>query len=109
MLFADTVVPDPAVHTPKVIGIMLVAGLVIFSLMGLNDTIVGEFMRPAIGEPTESGVFGNLAIGLVMSMLFIGNIVVIGFLPFRAQVLVVWIELLVLFLSFFLLQFWPGL
>ena len=101
MLFADTVVPDPAVHKPKVIGIMLVAGFVLFSLMGLNDTIFGEFMRPAIGEPTESGFFGNLAIGLVMSLLFIGNIVLIGFLPFRAQVMVVWTELLVLFLSFF--------
>lgn len=101
MLFADTVVADPAVHKPKVMAIMLAVGFVVFSLMGLNDTIFGEFMRPAIGEPTESGLFGNLAIGLVMSMLFVGNIVLIGFLPFRVQVIVVWIELLVLFLSFF--------
>ncbi len=101
MLYADTVVADPAVHKPKVMAIMLVVGFVVFSLMGLNDTIFGEFLRPAIGEPTESGLFGNLAIGLVMSMLFVGNIVLIGFLPFRFQVLFVWIELLLLFLSFF--------
>ncbi len=81
--------------------IMLAVGFVAFSLMGLNDTIFGEFLRPAIGEPKESGLFGNLAIGLVMSMLFVGNIVLIGFLPFRYQVIVVWIELLILFLSFF--------
>ena len=101
MLFADTVVPDPAVHKPKVMAIMLAVGLVVFTLMGLNDTIFGEFMRPAIGEPKESGLFGNMAIGLVMSMLFVGNIVLIGFLPFRFQVIVVWLQLLVLFLSFF--------
>ena len=101
MLFADTVVADPAVHKPKVMAIMLAVGLVVFSLMGLNDTIFGEFMRPAIGEPTESGLFGNMAIGLVMAMLFVANIVLIGFLPFRYQVIVVWLELLVLFLSFF--------
>ena len=101
MLFADTVVPDPAVHKPKVMAIMLAAGFVVFSLIGFNDTIFGEFLRPAIGEPTESGLFGNMAIGLVMSMLFVANIVLIGFLPFRYQVIVVWLELLVLFLSFF--------
>ncbi len=101
MLFADTVVPDPAVHKPKVMAIMFAVGFVIFGFMGLNDTIFGEFMRPAIGEPTESGLFGNLAIGMVMSMIFTANIVLIGFLSFRLQIAVVWIELLLLFLSFF--------
>jgi len=101
MLFADTVVPDPAVHKPKVMAIIFAVGFVIFSLMGLNDTIFGELMRPAIGEPSESGLFGNLAIGMVMAILFTINIVLIGFLPFRLQIIVVWIELLLLFLTFF--------
>jgi polar amino acid transport system permease protein len=101
MLFADTVIGDPLVHKPRIIAIMLAIGLVIFSLFGLNDTIFGEFMRPVIGEPTESGIFGNVATGLVMSMLFVGNIILIGFLPFRFQVFVVWIELVLLFLAFF--------
>jgi len=101
MLFADTVIGDPMVHKPKVIIIMLVVGLVIFSLFGLNDTIFGEFMRPVIGEPKESGMLGNIAIGLVMSILFVINILLIGFIPFRYQVFVVWVQLLLLFLSFF--------
>lgn len=101
MLYADTVVGDPLVHKPKVIAIMLVVGLIAFSFFGLNDTIFGEFMRPVIGEPKESGLFGNTAIGLVLSMVLVGNIIVIGFLPFRYQVIVVWLELLALFLTFF--------
>ncbi len=101
MLFADTVTGDPLVHKPKNIAIMLVMGLVVFSLIGLNDTIFGEFMRPALGEPTESGILGNMAIGLVVSMLFTGNIILIGFLAFRFQVIVVWVQLLLLFLAFF--------
>ncbi len=101
MLFADTVVPDPAVHKPRVMAMIFAVGFVLFSLMGLNDTIFGEFMRPAIGEPTESGLLGNIAIGMVVSMLFTINIVLIGFLPFRLQIIVVWLELLLLFLSFF--------
>jgi len=101
MLFADTVIGDPMVHKPKVIVLILLIGLVIFSIFGLNDTIFAEFMRPVIGEPKESGILGNIAIGLVMSILFVINILLIGFIPFRYQVLVVWIELLLLFLSFF--------
>lgn len=101
MLYADTVIGDPLVHKLKNIIIMFVLGLIIFTFFGLNDSIFGEFMRPVIGEPKESGFFGNLAVGLVLSMLLVGNIVLIGFLPFRYQVLIVWFELLALFLTFF--------
>ena len=61
MLFADTVVPDPAGHKPRFMAIIFTVSFVIFGLMGLYDTIFDEFMRPAIGEPTESGLLGNLA------------------------------------------------
>ncbi len=101
MLYADTVVSDPLVHKPKTLAIMLLVGLVVFSFFGLSNTIFGEFMRPVIGEPSESGLFGNVAVGLVVSMLFVGNVFLIGFLAFRIQVIVVWIELLLLFLAFF--------
>ncbi|KAB7615834.1 amino acid ABC transporter permease [Amylibacter sp. SFDW26] len=101
MLFADTVVGDPAVHKPKIILIMVMVATVLFTLFGLNDTIFGEFMRPVIGEPKESGFFGNASIGLVMAIIVVINIVLIGFLPFRIQILIVWFELLLLFLTFF--------
>ncbi len=101
MLYADTVVSDPLVHKPKTLAIMLLVGLVVFSFFGLSNTIFGEFMRPVIGEPSESGLFGNVAVGLVVSMLSVGNVFLIGFLAFRIQVIVVWIELLLLFLAFF--------
>ncbi len=101
MLFADTVVGDTGVHKPKVILIMVVVATVIFTLLGLNDTIFGEIMRPVIGEPKESGLFGNLSVGFVLAIILVINIVLIGFLPFRYQVIVVWLQLLALFLTFF--------
>ncbi|MFK5998292.1 MAG: amino acid ABC transporter permease [Rhodobacterales bacterium] len=101
MLYADTVIGDQLVHKPKAILILLALSFIIFSLFGLNDSIFGEFLRPVIGEPKDSGLFGSMAVGLVLAMLFVGNIVLIGFMKFRLQVLVVWIELLVLFLGFF--------
>ena len=101
MLYPDTVVQDNAVHKPKIMGLILVIAIVFFTLLGLNDTIFGEFMRPVIGEPKDSGVFGNFATGLVVGIIFVINIVLIGFIKFRFQVIIVWLQLLFLFLAFF--------
>lgn len=101
MLFADTVVGDRLVHKPKTIIIMLVIATALFTFFGMNDTIFGEFLRPVIGEPKESGLFGNFSIGLVLGILFTINVILVGFLPFKLQVLVVWVELLLLFMAFF--------
>ena len=74
MLYPDTVVQDNAVHKPKIMGLILVIAIVFFTLLGLNDTIFGEFMRPVIGEPKDSGFFGNFATGLVVGIIFVINI-----------------------------------
>ncbi|WP_417240701.1 amino acid ABC transporter permease [Celeribacter halophilus] len=71
------------------------------SLVDLTGTIFGELMRPAIGAPEEAGVFGRVAIAFVLGLLLVLNVVLISFLQFRFQVLIVWFELLCLFLAFF--------
>jgi len=101
MLYADTVVGDRLVHKPKTIIIILVVATVLFTFFGMNDTIFGEFLRPVIGEPKESGLFGNFSVGLVLAILFAINVILLGFLSFKYQVIVVWIELLLLFMAFF--------
>ncbi|MGR3620787.1 ABC transporter permease subunit [Pseudophaeobacter sp.] len=58
-------------------------------------------MRPVIGVPSEAGFYGQFATGLVVAILFVLNIVLIGFLNFRFQVIIVWLQLLALFLTFF--------
>ena len=101
MLFADTVVGDRLVHKTRAIVIMLVVATAILTFFGMNDTIFGEFLRPVIGEPKESGFFGNFSVGLVLAILFTINVILVGFLSFKFQVLVVWLELLLLFMAFF--------
>ncbi|MEE9447752.1 MAG: amino acid ABC transporter permease [Arenicellales bacterium] len=101
MLFADTVKNKVLVHKPKFLIIMLISLIIIFSLFNLTDTIFGEFMRPVIGDPAESGWYGRLSTAFVVALIFLLNIVLIGFMPFRAQIIVVWLQLLTLFLSFF--------
>lgn len=101
MLFADTVKNEVLVHKPKFIISMLAVSLILFSLFNLTGTIFGDFMRPVIGEPAESGLFGRVSTGLVVAIILTFNIILIGFLRFRVQVIVVWLQLLILFLSFF--------
>lgn len=101
MLYADTVVSDPLVHKPRFIAAMFAVALVLFTLFDMSGTIFGEFMRPVIGEPAESGLFGAFAVAVVLAFLFVANVVLIGFLKFRYQVPVVWLQLLCLFLLFF--------
>ena len=101
MLYPDTVENDPLVRKPGFLLVLLIATLVLFGLIDLTGTILGEFMRPVIGEPDQSGWFGRFAIGFVIGLLLLANVLAISFMEFRFQVLVVWFELLALFLAFF--------
>jgi len=101
MLYPDTVERDPLVRNPFfLLGLAVVVTLV-FSIVDLRETVLGELMRPAIGAPVESGYFGRIAIAFVLAIALVLNILAVSMLPFRAQVLIVWLELLALFLAFF--------
>jgi len=101
MLYPDTVERDKLVHKPWFIAVLLFGVFLCFSLFDLSGTIFGEFMRPVIGEPAESGLFGRFSVAFVLAVLFAINIALIGFLPLGWQIGVVWLQLLILFLSFF--------
>lgn len=101
MLYEDTVVSDRLVHKPGFIFLLLFVCFVLLSSLNLANTIFGELMRPVIGEPAKSGLFGRLAVGFVLALIFVLNVVSISLLKFRWQVLVVWLQLLGLFLAFF--------
>lgn len=67
----------------------------------LRGTMLGQFLAPAIGDPLESGWFGRIAIGAVVGAIVVINVALVRLLPFVAQIGVVWLELLILFLAFF--------
>jgi len=101
MLHADTVEQDKLVHKPWFFACILAVAFLCFLAFNMADTIFGEFLRPVIGEPAESGFFGRFAVALVLAVLFAINVALIGFLSRGLQIIVVWLQLLVLFLSFF--------
>ena len=101
MLYPDTVESEVLVHRPWFIAAMFTALLAVFLAFNLTGTTLGELMRPVIGEPLESGIYGRFAIAFVIAVLFCLNVVLIGFASLKVQIAIVWLELLLLFLAFF--------
>ncbi|MBZ0260829.1 MAG: amino acid ABC transporter permease [Hyphomicrobiales bacterium] len=101
MLYADTVDSNVLVHKPWFVATLFAVIFVVFLAMDLNNTIIGELMRPVIGDPAASGLYGRFAIALVIAVIFSLNLVLIGFLSLAVQIIIVWFELLILFLGFF--------
>ncbi len=101
MLYPDTVEPDKLVHKPWFIACVFAVSFLLFFALNLTDSVFGDLLRPVIGEPVESGLYGRFAVALVVAILFVVNVALIGFLPLAAQIGVVWTELLILFLAFF--------
>ncbi len=101
MLYSDTVDSEVLVHKPWFVAAMFLAVFLVLMPFNLAGSGMGELMRPVIGDPAVSGLFGRASIAFVLALLFCINVALIAFLPLRLQVLVVWFELLMLFLAFF--------
>lgn len=101
MLYPDTVESEVLVHKPWFVATLFAAVLVVFLIFNLSGTSMGDLMRPVIGDPATSGLYGRFAIAFVVAVMFALNVVLIGFAPLRIQIAIVWLELLVLFLAFF--------
>jgi polar amino acid transport system permease protein len=69
----------------------------------LTDTALGRALAPAFGSTLgiDSGMPARILIGIVLGVLALLNVLLLLLLPFRWQVLLMWAELLVLFLAFF--------
>ncbi|WP_298852670.1 amino acid ABC transporter permease [uncultured Ruegeria sp.] len=101
MLYADTVESETLVHKPSFVVGMLLIFTALFTLFDLTESLFGHLMRPVIGEPSEAGFLGSLSVGFLVGLLLTINVVAIGFVRFRIQVLIVWAELFILFMAFF--------
>ena len=101
MLYPDTVEAEILVHKPWFVATMFGAVLLLFMAFNMSSTSFAELMRPVIGEPSTSGLYGRFAIGFAIAVIFTLNVVLIGFAPLKVQIGIVWLELLLLFIAFF--------
>ena len=100
-MYADTVTQDKLVTKPGFLLVCFFLSSVGFFLVGLGDSFFGHLLAPVSGDPETSGIFGDFAVAVTLGMLFTANIVVLSFVPWMIQVVLVWLELLALFLLFF--------
>ncbi|MER8970757.1 amino acid ABC transporter permease [Mesorhizobium sp. M0808] len=101
MLYLDTVESEVLVHKPWFVASIFAVVLAVFLMINLTGTTFGELMRPVIGDPMQSGIYGRVATAIVIAVMFCLNLVLIGFAPLKVQIGIVWIELLALFFAFF--------
>ena len=101
-MIQDTVTEEILLRKPKFILIIFALACLGFFILDPSQSAVGQFLEPAIGNPAESGFYGRFVTSFTLAFLFVINLVAISLLPeFRYQVIVVWLELLALFLGFF--------
>jgi polar amino acid transport system permease protein len=101
-MIQDTVTEALLLRKPKFVIIVLVVVFIGFFIGDPSLTTMGHLMAPVIGDPAESGFYGRFATSLVLAILFVINLLLISMVPvFKYQVTVVWIELIILFLTFF--------
>jgi polar amino acid transport system permease protein len=101
-LIQDTVTDEVLLRKPKFIAFLFSIILLCFFIIDPSQSIMGELLEPALGDPEKSGIYGHFITSFMLSALLVLNLLAISFIPrFRFQVIVVWVQLLILFLSFF--------
>jgi len=101
-LIQDTVTEDVLLRKPKFIAFLFATILFCFFIFDPSQSIMGHLLEPALGNPEQSGLYGRFVTSFMLAVLLVLNLLAISLIPnFRLQVIAVWIELLILFLSFF--------
>lgn len=101
-MIQDTVTDDIQLQKPRVIVLVFAVILVGFFIFDPSESMMGHLLEPALGDPEKSGFYGRFVTSFMLAAVLVLNLVAISFIPlFRFQVIVVWIELFILFMTFF--------
>lgn len=101
MLYADTVESEQLVHKPWFIAVIFAFIFAAIFAVDLTETSFGAQVRHLLGEGGGSNLVIHLVTSVFIATVFCANLVLIGFLPIKLQIMAVTAELLLLFLAFF--------
>lgn len=90
---------------PTALEIAIFVGLaLVLAFLGVGGTSLGGLVAPlvggAAGPDAQPGIALNLLVGVLIAFALWVNITVVRMLPFRVQVAVIWVELVLLFVAF---------
>jgi polar amino acid transport system permease protein len=93
------------VHRPGAVEIgFFVCFAIVLAWLGVGGTRVGGLLAPivggAAGPDAEPGLALNLLVAVLLSLALWINIAVVRLLPFKVQVAIIWVELVLLFAAF---------
>ncbi|WGV20179.1 amino acid ABC transporter permease [Pseudomonas putida] len=99
-MYRDHIVKPRATDNPA---FMALATAVIFALAlfyGVGDGSLARLMGPVVLD-LQAPLLRNMAVAGTLAVTLVLNLFILGRFPLRAQVITVWVELLLLFLLFF--------
>lgn len=99
-MYRDHIVKPRATDNPA---FMALATAVIFALAlfyGVGDGSLARLMGPIVLD-LQAPLLRNMAVAGTLAVTLVLNLFILGRFPLRAQVITVWVELLLLFLLFF--------
>ncbi|MEM7070762.1 MAG: amino acid ABC transporter permease, partial [Pseudomonadota bacterium] len=106
-MYHDTVKNEKFVHKPLFILGLFTFFFLLLLIFKIGDSAFAHWILPITGaeldQDDKSGWYGHFASALILAILVTVNIVLIGFLNTRTQILVVWAELTILAFAFFAL------
>lgn len=100
-MYQDTVIEDKHLHNPVYLAGLFFCIFVIAFYFDFSKNFIGELLTPVTGPTEESGLYGRFTTAFFIAIALTVNLFAISFLSFKKQVLIVWIELLIVFLAFF--------
>ena len=101
-MIQDTVTEELLLRKPSFILLLFLLVFIGLFILDPSQSAVGHFLAPVAGDPETSGLYSRFVTSFTLAFVFVLNLIFISLLPsFRLQVVVVWIELLLLFLAFF--------
>ena len=100
-MYQDTVEEEKRLHQPVFLLILFAVVFAIAFLFDFSQSFIGHLLTMVTGPVEESGLYGRFVTSFFITVLFVVNLFAISFLPFRQQAIIVWLELLTVFLGFF--------
>jgi polar amino acid transport system permease protein len=100
-MYQDTVQEAKLLSKPPFVVALFVCFFILFFMIDFSQTVLADFLRPAIGENNGDSIYAQFVTGFTLSAIVTITIWLIGKLAFKAQRTTVWLIMAGLFMLFF--------
>ncbi|WP_462380891.1 amino acid ABC transporter permease [Pseudomonas sp. Marseille-QA0892] len=99
-MYRDHIVKSRMTDSVRFMGVVALMIFAVTLMLGLGDGGLARLMGPIVAD-LHAPLARDIAVAATFTITLVLNLFILGRFPLRAQVITVWIELLILFLLFF--------